>query len=208
MNGGRLVVIKTFITGVVLGIVAVIAALHLLPVVDQKREDSIISVARNGGNTETFHVNVPMDRIMIGAAGQSEPLPPELDWPDDELFVDARAELFKVRNVRDAVVGVASRLAARDPEAGDVIEWVVHLPARGSLFVTMDPQPVDGRRSGNLRAGTREFSDLVGRMSERWVADASDGANAGRIELEARFVSTIMDDDPGLVDAEEQEDAE
>ena len=69
----------------------------------------------------------------------------------------------------------------------------------------MNPAPVDGRRTGSLRAGTREFSDLVGRVSESWVADSSDGVNAGRIELQAAFVSTIIDDTEGLVDVESEE---
>lgn len=200
-------VIRTFIIGIVLGITGVIVALHLLPAVDQARESSIISVTPNGGNAEAFHVNIPMDRIMIGAPGQTETVPPELDWPEEPIFSDARAELFKLRNTRNAVVGVASRIAARDA-TGDVVEWVLHLPARGSLFVTMNPAPLDGQRSGQMRAGTREFSDLVGLVSERWVADASDGVNAGRIELQASFVSTILDDEEGLIDAPEEEEAE
>ena len=199
--------LRTFIIGIVLGITGVIAALHLLPVVDQARESSLITVAPNGGNLESFHVNIPMDRIMVGAPGQAEPLPPELAWPEDPMLSDTRAELFKLRNTRDAVVGVASRIAARD-DSGDVVEWVLHLPARGSLFVTMNPAPVDGQRTGVMRAGTREFGHLVGRVSERWVADSSDGVNAGRIELQAAFVSTIIDDNEELVDVTEEEEAE
>ena len=118
--------LRTFIIGIVLGITGVIAALHLLPAVDQARESSLITVAPNGGNLEAFHVNIPMDRIMVGAPGQTEPLPPELEWPEDPMLSDARAELFKLRNSRDAVVGVASRIAARD-DSGDVVEWVLHL---------------------------------------------------------------------------------
>ena len=201
-NGRRAQVIRFFIIGIVLGITGVIAGLALLPAVDQARESSIITVTPNGGNFEAFHVNIPMDRIMIGAPGRDEAVPPELEWPTDPMFNDARAELYKLRNTRDTVVGVASRIAARD-ETGDVVEWVLHLPARGSLFVTMDPVPVDGGRTGSMRAGTREFSDLVGRVSESWVADSTDGMNAGRIELQASFVSTIVDDD--LVDAEAEE---
>ncbi len=200
--------IRTFIFGIVLGIAAVIAGLHFLPAVDQAREVSIVTVTPNGGNTEAFHVNIPMDRIMIGAAGQSEPLPPELEWPEDPLFGEARTELYKLRNTRDAVIGVASRIAARDDEADDVIEWVLHLPARGSVFITMNPAPVDGSRSGSIRAGTREFGNLIGRVSERWVADSSDGVNAGRIELAASFVSTVVDDDENLVDVPSEEEAE
>jgi len=185
-------VIKTFILGILLGIAGVFMALHFVFAVDQQRESSIISVTRNGGNTEVFHVKLPMDRIMIGAQGQKNALPPGMQWPDDPLFSDVRAELFKLRNSRDAIVGVASRFALSDPEFGDVIEWVLHLPARGSVFARISPESVDGaRRVGELSAGTREFSSLLGRVSERWIEDTSgsDGALSGRIELLMNFVS-------------------
>lgn len=189
---------KTFVTGIVLGVAAVIAALYYVPVVDQYREVSIISVSPNGGNSESFHVNVPMDRIMVGAQGRNNPLPPGMAWPEDEVFGGARTELFKLRNSRNAVIGVASRMAIDDDQVGDVIEWVLHLPARGSMFVSMRTSAVDGRRVGELRAGTREFGSLFGDVSERWVAQSSDldNSQAGRIELVASFVSS----DPGPSD--------
>ncbi len=185
--------IRTFILGILLGIVGVFAALHYRPAVNQHRETSIISVAPNGGNTETFHVKIPMDRIMIGAQGQASPFPPGMEWPEDSIFSNTRSELFKLRNARDAVVGVASRFAFQDPEFGSRIEWVLHLPARGTAFVKIQPESVDGTsRVGRLSAGTREFSSLLGRVSERWIADTSgaDDAQAGRIELLMKFVSS------------------
>jgi len=146
----------------------------------------------NHGNTESFHVNVPMDRIMIGAKAQANPLPPGLDWPEDTGFDGVRAELFKLRNANEDVVGVASRIAASDEVSGDMIEWVLHLPARGSIYVDLQPEPREGGyRVGALRAGTREFVSLVGQMTERWIADNSglEDAPAGRIELITAFVA-------------------
>ena len=181
---------KTFIVGILLGAGAVAAALHYVPVVNQFREQSLVVVHPNHGNTESFHINVPMDRIMIGAPAQASPLPPGLDWPEDPMFADVRAELFKIRNSKDAVVGVASRIAAKEG-ADDVIEWVLHLPARGSVYVTMEPQPREGGfRVGVMDAGTREFEPLHGRVTEQWVADISgyEDAPAGRIELITAFV--------------------
>jgi len=186
-------VLKTFTIGFVASAACVLAGLYLTPVVDVAREASIITVTPNGGNAETFHVNVPSDRIMIGAQGQREPLPEGLSWPNDAMFADARAEIFKLRNSRDAVVGVASRFSIDDPAAGQVLEWVLHLPARGSLYVTMNPGPVGGGgRVGEMRAGTREFTDLVGEVREKWVADTSrsNSADRGRIELATRYIST------------------
>jgi len=183
---------KTFIAGILLGTAAAAAGLYLLPVVDQSREQSLIIVHPNQGTTEAFHVNVPRDRILIGAPSQQKLLPENLEWSNDEQFANLRVELFKIRNAKDAVVGVASRMAANDEIPGDVIEWVLHLPVRGSIYVSMRPTPQEGGyRVGRLRAGTREFSSLHGEITERWVADKTEleGAPAGRIELITTLVA-------------------
>ena len=190
---------KTLTFGFVLGIVATIAAVYYVPVVDQHREASVISVAPNGGNTETFHVNIPMDRIMVGVPDQAEPMPPGLEWPTDVAFAGVRTELFKVRNARDTVIGVASRVAAQSEDIGDSIEWVLHLPARGTFYAAMPPQSADGsQRVGALRAGTREFRPLRGQVSERWIANMDDDEDApdGRIELVTRFVGQHAEELP------------
>ncbi len=189
--------IKTFIAGVILGIAGVTGALYAVPVVDQHRETSIISVRTNGGNIERFRISVPMDRIMVGAPGNAQPVPEDLYWPDDPRFQSMNAELFKLRNERDAVIGVAGRIAARGPGGEPVIEWVLHMPARGSAYVTMANQPgANGIRTGKLRHGTREFASRVGSMAERFVpaaGDAASGGTQGRIELDTAFVGTLAD---------------
>ena len=185
--------IKTFIFGIVLGVAGAVALLIYVPVVDQHRERSVISVTPNGGNTEVFHANVPFDRIMIGAPAQPQPLPAGLDWPDNLHFAGMRAELFKLRNSHDVVVGVASRIAAVDSEAGDVIEWTLHLPARGSVYATMQADAGEtGSRAGTLRAGTREFGALAGTVTERWIAEVAPGEDAatGRIELTTTLIAS------------------
>ena len=190
--------LKTLIFGFLLGIVGTVAAAYYVPVVDQYRESSLISVAPNGGNTESFRINIPTDRIMIGAPMQAEPLPPGLRWPSEELFDGVRVELFKVRNTRESVIGVASRTVAESEQIEDSVEWVLHLPARGTFYVTMPAQPTDGvSRVGSLRAGTREFRPMQGALSERWVPNTEDeGPDApdGHIELATSFVGTFSDD--------------
>lgn len=182
--------IKTFLIGILLGIVAAAWALYAIPAVDQHREVSIVSVAPNGGNSELFHINIPADQVMNGAPGQSPPLPPGLKWPVDEVLANVRTEIFKVRNARDTVVGVAARTTAKEADS-DILDWIIHLPARGSLYVTMDPVLQDGDyRIGPLRTGSREFEPMSGFVSERWVLDTSgeEDAPVGRIELAATYV--------------------
>lgn len=182
--------LKSLTAGFFLGIAITVAALFALPAVDQIRERSMITVMPNGGNAETFHINLPFDRIMTGAPGQREPMPAALEWPDDERLYGMRAELFKIRNNNDVVIGLASRIEAAENASGEIIEWVLHLPARGSVYLSMRPDAVDGQyRVGELRAGTREFQEMNGRVTERWIAAASaaDDLHAGRIELVTVF---------------------
>ena len=190
--------LKTVIFGFLVGIVGTVAAAYYAPVVDQHRESSVILVSPNRGNIESFRINIPTDRIMVGAPKQAEPLPPGLIWPTDELFDGVRVELFKLRNSADAVVGVASRMVADSDAIEDSVEWVLHLPARGAFYVAMPVQATDGaRRVGTLRAGTREFGPMQGKVSERWVPiKHNDDSNApdGYIELETSFVGTYSDD--------------
>ena len=187
---------KTFIAGIVLGIAGVAAALHAIPAVDQHRETSIITVKPNGGNSERFHVSVPMDRIVLGASATERSVPQGMDWPTDPAFANLNVELFKLRDARDTVVGVASRIATRDETAGSVIEWVLHLPARGSVYVTVAPESLEGGvRRGTLRHGTREFSTLAGSMTERWVSAEDSGKGQGRIELETAFLGSSEADE-------------
>jgi hypothetical protein len=184
--------LKTFIAGLLLGLAAAGVIVHSTPVVDQMREQSMIVVHPNHGITETFYVNVPNDRILFGAREEPDPVPPGVEWPRDEKFAASRTELFKLRNSKDVVVGVASRIAASDDVAGEIIEWVLHLPARGSAYILMDSQPAEeGYRIGDLQAGTREFKPLSGIVTERWISGAAgiDDSPAGRIELITAFVA-------------------
>ena len=198
--------LKTLIFGFLLGLVGTVAAAYYVPVVDQYRESSVIAVSPNGGNTESFHITIPHDRIMVGAPMQAEPLPPGLRWPVDAMFEGVRVELFKVRNAHDTVIGVASRVVAESESIEDSVEWTVHLPARGTFYVTMPAQSTDGgQRVGSLQAGTREFRPMQGNAAERWVPNTDDedpDAPDGHIELMTSFVGTFLDD---VTDAAMQE---
>jgi len=187
-------VFKTFIIGVILGLAGMYAALRFVPLVDQHREASHVSVQSNGGNAESFYINLPHDRILAGAPGLVQPVPAGLAWPQEEFLVGSQAEMFKLRDRNDTVIGVASRLASSSETTGAFVQWVLHLPARGTMFASMqtDPTP-EGFRSGVLRAGTKDFADLSGEIRERFMTaeQAAEGGAEKRIQLVTALVGQL-----------------
>ncbi|MDH5500996.1 MAG: hypothetical protein OEY72_07845 [Gammaproteobacteria bacterium] len=181
---------RTFIVGSVLGFFGTGALLYFVPVVDLHRVPSQISVQTNGGNFEVFSVSLPGDRIMSGDPVASMRVPAGLAWPESALFGGFKTELFKIRNSDDTVIGVGSRIARSEASGNAFVQWVVHLPARGTVYLSMEPSPAPGQaRAGVLSAGTREFASLRGSASETFVRTGAEGGgeegadNEGRIDL-------------------------
>lgn len=183
---------KLFMLGVFAGLAGAAALLYVVPVVNLDREVSIISVQPNGGNREEFHVNLPGDRLMAGVGGQAGGFPAEIDWPDHLDVEPSQTELFKVRNSNDRVIGIASRLAAGGAEP--FVEWVVHLPARGTMYLHLDSTVDDGGvRRGSLRGGTAEFETRRGNAAEQFVAADGDAAGDDRLLLVTALVGRLED---------------
>jgi len=183
---------KFFSSGIVLGLVATAGLLYFVPAVDQERERSIMSVRANGGVIESFHVNLPLDRVLAGRPDLTTPVPEGLDWPDDDFLRGTQTELFKIRNADDKVIGVASRMTGGAGQP--FVEWAVHLPARGTMYLVMSDRANEtGARIGSLRAGTQEFATLNGKVVERYIAkDAANGNDAGgTLELVTSLVSSL-----------------
>lgn len=189
--------IKTLILGVVIGILGTAALAWHVPIVDLHRERSHISVLPNGGNAEIFHINLPRDRIMVGLPDDAGALPADLDWPGEEHLQGLQAEVFKVRDRNDAVVGVASRLASVTESSGEFIEWVLHLPARGSFYVDMEVTPAaDGYREGVMRSGTRDFQALHGTMRVKLLTDVEAEFDIeNRIEIQTMLVGELGEEE-------------
>jgi hypothetical protein len=114
-----------------------LAAVYPLP--QHERFRSAISVIADGGREESFFVDWPQDRIglresagLVRAAGALV------------LPVAGRAgpsaELFRLRDAAGNVVGLASRVTSgrRVGDGPEVqgTDWVLLLPARGTLFLT------------------------------------------------------------------------
>lgn len=197
--------IKTFVGGIILGVLGAVALSHFVPAVDLHRERSLISVQANGGNSEVFRINLPRDRVLVGLAGADNSIPAGLKWPDEAALGDFQAEIFKVRDRNNVIIGVASRLASSTEETGSFIEWTLHLPARGTLYAQMELIPTeDGYRNGTMRAGTRDFETLSGSVREHFIAEVEDQDYdvESRIELVAALVGPRQEDaDDYLADA-------
>ena len=187
--------IKTFFLGLVLGAVGAGALMWYVPVVDLHRERSHVTVQPNGGNVEEFRINLPRDRIMVGLPDPTSSIPAALDWPGHELLGNTQAELFKIRDRNDTVVGVGSRIASASEPSGPFIEWVLHFPARGTMYMKLEVTPSeDGVRDGVLVAGTRDFAQLTGGLREEFVAAESDDEESqGRIRLNTTLVGPLGD---------------
>lgn len=188
---------KSLIAGFVLGVLGAGAAARYVPVVDLPREQSQISVLPNGGNVEVFHINLPRDRILVGISGDEHSIPAELEWPGRDVLGDLQAELFKLRNRDNVVVGVASRIASLDEPSGSFVEWVFHLPARGTAYAELEVLPsANGYREGVMTAGTRDFATLSGAIREKLVAGSDGEPEAeSRIEIETRLVAPLGDEE-------------
>ena len=193
---------KFFSIGLVLGLIAAAGLLYVVPAVDQVRERSIILVQANGGNIESLHVNLPIDRVLAGRADLENPVPGGLDWPDNDFLAGTQTELFKIRNADDKVVGVASRIVGGGDQP--FIEWAVHLPARGTLYLVLAGAANEsGVRVGSLRSGTREFALMSGVVTERYVAadEITDHGVSGRLELTTSLVGQAYKAEPAEGDA-------
>ena len=192
--------IKTFFLGLILGIAGAAAAVYFFQIVDLHREASLISVRPNGGNAETFYINLPQDRIFAARRtdGKSSTFPPDLQWPEDKALDGAVSEIFKLRNSDDIVVGIAARMSNAHEASGAFIQWMLHLPARGSMFLRMQLKPSeDGLRNGLLIAGTREFEVLNGSVTEYFNTDVADAEYeiTGRLELITALVGSLGEEE-------------
>ena len=192
--------IKTFLLGLILGIAGAASLVYFVQIVDLHRELSLISVRPNGGNSETFYINLPHDRIFAGKRtdDKSSVFPPGLRWPAEKELNGAASEVFKLRNSDDVVVGIAARISNPRESSGAFIQWMLHLPARGSMFLRMQLTPSeDGVRDGLLMAGTREFEVLNGSVSEYFNSDVTDSEYevSGRLELVTALVGSLGDEE-------------
>jgi len=195
---------KLFLLGLLLGIGGAVWLAGWYPFVDPVRFASESGVARNGGRTESFRIEIPEDRVLGAvAAGSAAPsVPAGLSLPG--AADDAAVEIYKLRNASGKVIGLASRIYGGDAAYTD---WTLMLPARGALFLTAAGPEVSPHAMatagaaaepaaqssmspvfkilGDVAGGSGEFAGFVGSFSEEWDVSGQDaeGRLVGRIEI-------------------------
>jgi hypothetical protein len=188
--------------GFVLGFGGTIAAAYFLPLVEYERYRSEASVAANGGRIEQFLIRLPADRIdpaggssaVAAAIGQDAASPPRL-------------EHFKLRDVKDNVIGVATRHATVVDGRAETA-WLLVIPSRGMMVLTgadaaqsveaalaargwQPGQGADQDLSIDLGGpahsvtATGEFSGIEFELVETWVVSGldADGGIRGTLRL-------------------------
>lgn len=167
----RNTVLKTFFLGVIIGVATLWGGFHTYQPIDMTREKSVVKLIPNGINEEVFRINVPRDIVLDD--NPQNPTPVNLDWSSAAFLGDTQVNLFKVRDVNGRVVGVASRIVNNDANKESVSEWLLHLPARGNLYVLMSGNRTpDGAYEGYMQEGTGDFEGREGMLTERFLKDA------------------------------------
>lgn len=161
---------STFIFGIVAGVASAVALAWFAPFVHQERVRSQTQVQTNGGRLERFEIRMATD-ILTSVPGADNaddgPLPATADWYPELAPFSGQASVYRVRNESGVVIGMASRI--RGVQASDDVEWVINLPARGTL--ALSGISVDVAEVGSVVSGTREFSDLTGTWEARLDED-------------------------------------
>ena len=66
----------TFISGILVGLAAVVSGAGFYPLVDHERLESQTKVVPNGGRSEVFFIELPVDRIAsLGTQSSGHPAP-------------------------------------------------------------------------------------------------------------------------------------
>lgn len=165
----------SIIIGFFAGIIGTLALAYTAPFLPHERIRSETEVRTNGGRLERFTVSGPVDVLSLLPAGRTDAAvtPAGARWYPDLAPFSVEAGLYRLRNESGAIVGIASRV--RGVESPDDVQWLLHVPARGTLALT--GASVGNVELGGVAAGEREFDGLVG----EWQATAED--NGGwRIE--------------------------
>jgi len=136
---------RLFVVAFVAGLLTVALAATLWPLPQHPRFRSISTVPADGGRQEEFVIHWPEDRIARpGERGSG--LPPAAAVGaavlEDSAGRRVSAELFRLRDTEDNVIGVAGRLSGTGGAIADpgrsATNWLLVIPSRGALFLAQN----------------------------------------------------------------------
>ena len=133
---------RLFFVMFIAGLVLVALATTFWPLPGHLRYRSLITVPPDGGRQEAFVIHWPEDRLA--RPGEERSALPVAAAVGATVLQDtagrrASAELFRLRDAEDNIIGVASRLAGTGEAIADpgrsASNWLLVIPSRGALFL-------------------------------------------------------------------------
>ncbi len=133
--------IRQFFISLVFGVVVTVGLATVLPFSKHQRFPSDIEVIANGGRQEVFKIRWPEDRIALpGDIAGTSVVSSGGAFVFRQSGQAVSAEIFRLRNSTDRVIGLAARTIGRMPGRGDLsvgsmAHWSLLIPSRGSLLL-------------------------------------------------------------------------
>lgn len=204
---------RIFFAGFLSAFALVLVAARFYPLPAHIRYLSETIALPNGGRQETFTIELPSDRIALPKFARTAPYPQQGFSPDGQERVTA--EMYRLRNSKGTVIGIASKMIGRVPGAASrsawVSDWILLLPSRGALLLNQInaqriSQPIattpnevrvtagpGTEGTGIVIRGTDEFAGLSGTYSETLRVEDIDagGVTHGHIELVTRLAKEL-----------------
>jgi hypothetical protein len=198
--------IRVFLVSFVLGLLATVVVARFFPFPEPPRVYSEASALANGGREEVFLIRLPEDRLGSPRAATTS------DFPQQSFSAVGKhrimAELFRIRDAKGRVIGIASRMNGTVPDQQQgseaATDWMLLLPGRGALVMSRAAVEVGGERkfqvdrmgfsfanSGPLIAGSGDFAELSGFYEEATDVEKIDsrGQVHGLVRLRTRLRS-------------------
>jgi hypothetical protein len=133
---------RLFVVTFVAGLLVVALATTFWPLPRHLRYRSLITVPPDGGRQEEFVIHWPEDRLARpGEQRSGLPVAAAVGATvlQDSAGQRASAEMFRLRDAEDNIIGVASRMAGTGGALADpgrsASNWLLVIPSRGSLFL-------------------------------------------------------------------------
>lgn len=179
---------RLFYGSVLVGVLLAVLAAGVFPLPRHERYRSDITVIADGGRAETFLIQWPQDRVVLGAAPGLRQIGAAIALDEGDP-AGASVEVYRLRDSAGNVVGLASRSTSQRAAAGGSsvqgTDWVLLLPSRGALFLTQvnqhDVAPRRRATDGELQVAVDDVAGLWSRGNRLRITGGPGGDGAGRV---------------------------